>query len=86
VTGTVVVIGGPADVRGFALAGAVTIAGHAAAEIRRAVSGWLAPGANRPALVIVAPDAFALARDSLRALESVPDGPIVLVFPAGSDD
>jgi vacuolar-type H+-ATPase subunit F/Vma7 len=78
-TGGVAFVGSAADARGFRLAGvdAVTPAGEA---IDRALAGWLAPGATRPALVIISAAADAAAHDRLAALEADPDGPIVLVL------
>ena len=79
-TGGVVFIGSGADARGFRLAGvdAVTRAGDATDG---AVTGCLAAGARRPALVIVSAEANLAARDRLAALEADPDGPIVVVLP-----
>ena len=79
-TGAVVFVGAAADARGFRLAG-VTAVSPTRDAIGHAVSGWLAPDATRPALIIVSADAVAEARDRLAALESEADGPVVLVLP-----
>jgi vacuolar-type H+-ATPase subunit F/Vma7 len=78
--GAVIVVGRPADARGFRLAGVAAVTPTREA-IDRAVTGWLAPGAKRPALIIVSAEAMAAAPDRLAALETDPDGPLVLVLP-----
>jgi hypothetical protein len=49
--------------------------------IAAAVSGWLAPSAKRPVLVIASAEAIAAGSDRLAALDAEPEGPIVLVLP-----
>ena len=79
-TGAIVFLGSAADARGFRLAG-VTPVTPTREAIDGAIAAWRAPGAKRPVLLIVSPEAMAMASDRLAALESDPDGPIVLVMP-----
>jgi vacuolar-type H+-ATPase subunit F/Vma7 len=79
-TGDVVFAGRSADARGFRLAGVAAVAPTREA-IADAATRWLAPGAKRPALVIVSAEAMATAPDRLAALEADADGPIVVVLP-----
>jgi vacuolar-type H+-ATPase subunit F/Vma7 len=77
----VVFVGSPEDARGFRLAGVAAVAATRDA-IDRAAAAWLAEAA-RPALLIVSPEALAMARDTLEALEKEPGGTIVIVLPEG---
>jgi hypothetical protein len=79
-TGAIVFVGTTADARGFRLAGTDSVSPTREA-IDGAVTAWLTAGAQRPALLIVSPEAMAAAPDRLAALESDPDGPIMLVLP-----
>ena len=79
-TGGIVVISSPADARGFRLVGVTAIA-ERRDEIERVVSEWVTGKARPPALVLVSPEANALAPGSLAALEAMPSGPVVLVQP-----
>ena len=79
-TGAIVFMGSAADARGFRLAGVMPVS-PTGESIDGAAAAWLAPGAKPPALLIVSAQAMAMAADRLAALESIPDGPIVLVLP-----
>jgi vacuolar-type H+-ATPase subunit F/Vma7 len=78
---TVLVLGSPADARGFRLAGATTVTCATRGDVQRATTGARTDGC---ALVLVSPEVYGIAPREIDALGRRRRGPLVLVLPGTS--